>query len=76
MNRSIFRTTQIVLVVCVAVAGVFAQRSVPAADKYKISAKAGLINYSEGLTSVTRLNGTTSSLIIGDQLSAGDRAIT
>jgi hypothetical protein len=76
MNRRIFRTTQIVLVVCVAVAGVFAQRSVPAADKYKISAKAGLINYSEGLTSVTRLNGTTSSLIIGDQLSAGDRAIT
>ncbi len=76
MNRSIFRTAQILLVVCVAVAGINAQRSIPAADKYKISAKAGLINYSEGLTSVTRLNGTVGSLIIGDQLNAGDRAIT
>jgi FecR protein len=77
MNRSIIRTTQSFLIVCVAVTGIFAQqRGVTAADKYKISAKAGLVNYSEGLTSVTHLDGTTGTLITGDQLSAGDKVIT
>ncbi len=76
MNRSIIRTTQIVLVVCVAACALFAQKAVSAADKYKISAKAGMINYSEGLTSVTRVDGTTDTLISGDQLNAGDKVVT
>lgn len=77
MNRSIVRTTQIILIVCVAVTGVFAQqRGVPAADKYRISATAGMINYSEGLTSVTHPDETTGTLIIGDSLKTGDRVVT
>ncbi|MEQ1923981.1 MAG: FecR domain-containing protein, partial [Pyrinomonadaceae bacterium] len=77
MNRSIVRATQVILIVCVVVAGVFAQqRGVPAADKYKISASAGMINYSEGLTSVTHPDGTAGTLIIGDSLKAGDRVVT
>ena len=76
MNRSIIRTTQLVLVVGLAVCAAFGQKVVPAADKYKISAKAGMINHSEGLTSVTRLDGTTETLISGDQLNAGDRVVT
>lgn len=77
MNRSIVRAAQLMLVVCVAVTGISAQqRGVPAADKYKISAKAGMINYSEGLTTVSRSNGTTGTLIIGDQLDPADKVET
>lgn len=76
MNRSIIRTTQLVLVVGLAVCAAFGQKVVPAADKYKISAKAGMINHSEGLTSVTRLDGTTETLISGDHLNAGDKVVT
>lgn len=77
MKRSIVRATQVLLIVCVAAAGLLAQRGgVPAADKYKISAKAGMVNYSEGMATVTRLDGTTGTLISGDYLKAGDRAIT
>ncbi len=75
MNR-IFRTAQIAIVISLVVCGAIAQGSVVAADKYKISAKAGMINYSEGLTSVTRVNGTTDTLIVGDQLNAGDKVLT
>ena len=47
-----------------------------AGDRYVISAKAGGVNFVEGMVTVARKGGTTGHLIKGDKLEIGDRVST
>lgn len=46
------------------------------ADKYLVSARAGGVNYVDGLVGVTRPDGKSGLVLRGDQLEIGDRVVT
>ncbi len=79
MKTSRARSLYLVAVVALLASLVAAQegpRTVSAASKYLISAKAGGINHAEGPVTVARLDGSGGMLIKGDRLSIGDKVTT
>jgi len=56
--------------------GIVAQNGVTAADKYLISAKAGIVNYLEGTATIIRATGKSGVLLKSDQMEIGDRVTT
>ncbi|CAN5200112.1 hypothetical protein BH20ACI2_BH20ACI2_08630 [soil metagenome] len=77
MNRNIFTSFFVVLLLAASSVTVLAQASRSAVgDKYIISARAGGVNYVHGPVAIARVDGSGGSLLRGDRLEIGDRVST
>ncbi len=77
MNRNIFTSIFVVLILAASSVAVFAQSTRSAtADKYIISARAGGVNYIQGSVAISRGDGSGGYLLRGDRLEIGDRVST
>jgi hypothetical protein len=80
MKKNYFRIFYVSVLCLLTTTLVFSQNdstlSSAAGDLYVISAKAGGVNYVEGKTAITRVNGKSGYLVKGDNLEVGDKVST